>query len=292
MEYVIYIALILLGVCLGSFAGATTWRLRARQLAYDKAHKETIDEHEYKRLKPLAHRKLSKDRSQCLHCGYKLTWRDLIPIVSWVSLKGKCRECKKPIGYFELLIEIGVAVFFVASYAFWPFGPIDTGIEIARFIVWLVAGVILAILTAYDTKWYLLPDKLTMILTGLGVVSVILAAVSSFDPAGLLLSTLGAVGILSGLYLVLYVASKGRWIGFGDIKLGLGLALLLGDWGLAIIALFLANLIGCLIVIPFMIKGTLKRDSHVPFGPLLIIGTVLAFFIGPPLVELYAFGLI
>ncbi len=292
MEYVIYIALILLGVCLGSFAGATTWRLRARQLAYDKKHKEVVDTAEYKKLSPLAHRKLSKDRSQCLHCGYELKWFDLIPLVSWISLKGKCRHCHKPIGYFEPIIEVAVAAFFVASYAFWPFGPIDTGIEIARFITWLAAGVVLAILAAYDTKWFLLPDKLNVILAGLGVFAVIFAAIDSTNPVGTILSAIGAVAILSGLYLVLYVASKGRWIGFGDIKLGVGLALLLGEWQLALVALFLANLVGCLIVIPFMVMGKLKRDSHVPFGPLLIIGTILAFFIGPPLVELYTLGLI
>ncbi|MFZ2125926.1 MAG: prepilin peptidase [Candidatus Microsaccharimonas sp.] len=290
MEYVIYLALILLGVCLGSFAGATVWRLRARQLKYDKKHKEPVDEKEYARLEKLTKRKLSKDRSQCLHCGYELKWYDLIPIVSWVALRGKCRHCHKPIGYFEPLIEIGMAGFFVVSYMFWPFG-LESPFEIARFIVWLISGVILAMLFAYDSKWYLLPDKLTAILAGVGAVNVILAAIQSINPVETVLSALGAVGILSGLYLILYRVSNGRWVGFGDVKLGVGLALLLADWQLAIVALFLANFIGCLVVIPLMITGKLKRSSHVPFGPLLIAGTVIAFFIGPSLVEFYTFGL-
>lgn len=220
-----------------------------------------------------------------------MKWYDLIPVVSWLVLKGKCRNCHKRIGLFELLIELGVAAFFVISYIFWPF-ELATGLEIARFVVWLIAGVILAMLVAYDTKWYLLPDKLTAILASLGVVSVLLTTIRSAEPLTAILSAVAAVAILSGLYLVLYLVSKGRWVGFGDVKLGVGLALLLGDWQLALIALFLANFVGCLIVLPFMIAGKLTRSSRVPFGPLLIIGMILSFFIGPMLIELYTFGLI
>ena len=291
MEYVIYVALILFGVCLGSFAGATVWRMRAHQLKNDKKQKEPVDAKEYKQLQKLTKQRLSKDRSQCLRCGYSLKWYDLVPILSWVFLKGKCRECKKPIGYFEPLIEIGVAAFFVASYAFWPFGLTEP-LEIARFVIWLVAGVVLAILFAYDTKWYLLPDRLTAILTCLGLVTVAIVAMQSVSPLLTILNAVAAVGVLSGIYLILYKVSQGRWIGFGDIKLNVGLALLLGDWQLAIVALFLANLIGCLVVIPFMIAGKLKRTSHVPFGPLLIAGMIVSFFIGPMLIEFYTVGLI
>jgi prepilin signal peptidase PulO-like enzyme (type II secretory pathway) len=91
---------------------------------------------------------------------------------------------------------------------------------------------------------------------------------------------------------MLYKISKGKWIGFGDIKLGLGLALLLGDYRLAFLAIFAANLIGCIIVIPGMTMGKLKRDSHVPFGPLLILGTIVAQLAGLPLVDWYLGGLL
>lgn len=291
MEYVIYLALILVGLCLGSFAGATVWRLRARQLVHDKKQKEPVTKAEYAQIEKLTGRTRKLDRSQCLHCGYTLKWIDLIPVVSWIALKGKCRHCRKSIGYFEPLIEIGVALFFVLSYVLWPFA-LESSFEMARLITWLIAGVILAMLFAYDAKWYLLPDKLTVALAGLGVVSVVFVALRATQPLETVLSSLGAVAVLSGLYLVLYIVSRGRWIGLGDIKLGVGLGLLLGDWRVAIVALFLANFIGCLVVIPFMIKGKLKRDSHVPFGPLLIAGTVIAFFIGPALVDIYSYGLI
>ena len=286
MEFVVYIALILVGACLGSFAGASVWRLRARQLKHDKKDKEPVDAKEYKMLESLATTKMSKDHSHCLHCGYQLKWYDLIPIYSWFSLRGKCRNCHKRIGYFEILIELGMVTFFVASYIFWPF-TLDTSLEIARFVIWLLAGVALAMLAAYDLKWFLLPDKLTIIVGVLGVATVAIACLQSGNPLVTILSAVGAAGVLSGLYLVLYLASRGKWVGFGDVKLGLGLAFLLVDWQSALVALFLANLLGCLIVIPLLARGTLKRTSRVPFGPLLIAGTILAQFLGPLLLSFY-----
>jgi prepilin signal peptidase PulO-like enzyme (type II secretory pathway) len=286
MELVIYVALVLVGACMGSFAGATTWRLRAFQLKADKKAGEKVDQAEYKRLEPLTKAKLSTDRSRCLHCGYTLQWYDLVPIVSWLSLKGKCRNCRTPIGYFELVIELGMVAFFVLSYAFWP-AALDSWQTITHFALWLVAGVGLGILFAYDAKWFLLPDRVNFIVIGVGALVAILSIVTASDPLTQLWSVLGSVAILSGLYLILYVASRQRWIGFGDVKLGLGLGLLLADWRLALIGLFAANLIGSLAVIPGLMSGKLKGQSHVPFGPLLILGTVVAQLAGMLIVNYY-----
>lgn len=287
----IYIALVLVGVCLGSFAGASVWRLRARQLAQDKVDGEQYDKQEYKQLNKLTKSSIMKDRSQCLHCSYTLKWYDLIPLVSWISLRGKCRNCHHSIGYLEPLIELGVALLFVGSYAFWPY-PLSDFLDISRFILWLVSGVGLAILFAYDAKWFLLPDKITVVIIILGALSAIISVAQSSDTLSALSSAAGSVVILSGIYFALYKISKGRWIGFGDIKLGLGLALLLADFRLAFIALFAANLVGSLIVIPPMIAGKLKRTAHVPFGPLLITGTVIAQLSGLYLLELYMSSLL
>lgn len=287
---VIYLALILVGLCLGSFAGASVWRLRARQLVQDKAEGEHVNHAELERLKKLTKSSLTNDRSQCLHCSYTLQWYDLIPLFSWISLGGRCRKCRKPIGWMEPLIEIGVAAFFVLSYMYWPY-PLENGFEIARLIIWLLFGVGLAILFVYDIKWYLLPDKVNFAVIGAGAVSALLVFLNSNDKPGTLLNIIASVFILSGIYLALYIYSKGKWIGFGDIKLGLGLGLLLADWELAFVALFAANLIGCILVLPAMITGKLKRNSHVPFGPLLIIGSVIAGLAGVYLLSSYYFYL-
>jgi len=285
-QFTIYLALILVGLCLGSFAGALTWRLRAKQLEQDKADNEPIDQNEYKQLKKLMKVSIANDRSQCLHCTYALKWYDLIPLFSWLSLGGRCRKCRKPIGYLEPLIELGVAIFFVSSYFFWPYS-LTSFLEIARLILWLIAGVGLATLFAYDAKWFLLPNKLNFSIIGIGAISATLVVAGSYDKISALFEIAGSIMILSGMYLFLYLLSRGKWIGFGDVKLGLGLALLLADWKLAFVALFAANLIGCLVILPAMIMGRLKRNSHVPFGPLLIAGFVIAGLFGSYIINLY-----
>ena len=283
---VIYLALILSGLCLGSFSGASVWRLRARQLVQDKVDGEEFDVDEYKRLKKLAKTSIKDDRSKCLHCSYTLKWYDLIPLLSWLFLLGKCRKCRQPIGYMEPLIEIGTAVFFVLSYAFWPYG-LGSAVEVSRLIIWLVSGVCLAIMFVYDAKWFLLPDQINFAFMGFGLVNALLVIFSSDNKLGSLANIIGSVFILSGIYFILFLISKGKWIGFGDIKLGIGLGFMLANWELAFIALFAANLVGCLIVIPAMIIGKLKRHSIVPFGPLLIIGYVIAGLSGSYLLNAY-----
>lgn len=285
-QFIIYLALVLVGLCMGSFAGATVWRLRARQLIQDKADGETVNMAEYNRLNKLTKKLLVNDHSICLNCSYKLKWYDLIPLISWVSLSGKCRKCRKPIGYFEPIMELGLATFFVMSYAFWPY-TLNSNIEVARLVIWLIAGVGLAILFAYDKKWSILPDTLSYLVISLGAISVTLLLISTSNPLGVAISIIGSVAILSGLYWAIYIASKGMWIGFGDVKLGLGLALLLADWKLAFIALFAANLIGSLAVLPGLLRKKLKGDSHVPFGPLLIAGFVVAGLFGTYIVNWY-----
>ena len=285
-QIIIYIALILSGLCLGSFAGASVWRLRSKQLVEDKSAGDAVDKAEYSRLASLSKSKITDDRSRCLNCSYVLKWYDLIPIVSWVLLLGKCRNCHKPIGYMEPIVELGVAIFFVISYLLWPFSLINA-FEIVRFIIWLISGVGFAVLFIYDKKWFLLPNLVNFLVIGLGIATSILVILGSSNKFDAISSIFGSVLILSGLYFMLYTISKGKWVGFGDIKLGLGLSLLLADWRLAFIALFLSNFIGCLLVTPFLITKKLKRNSHVPFGPLMILGSMLAMLAGRYIIDLY-----
>jgi len=273
----------LLGAVLGSFAGAQVWRLRAWQLKQDKAAGEKIDTTEWKKLKPLVGKKLKQDRSQCLSCHHELIWKDLIPVFSWLRFGGKCRYCKAKIGYTEILLELGLGALFALSVWFWPESFSDLGL--LRVVVWLSALVPLTILFVYDLRWSILPDIAMWPFVALGGIFVATQFIAVSDPVGLLMTLSGAVAILSGLYLVLYAISKGEWIGFGDVKLGLGLALFLADWKLAFLCLFAANLLGTLMVLPGMVRGTLDRKAKVPFGPLLIVGFLLTWFIGPEIIR-------
>lgn len=283
MDILNNVVVVLLGLVLGSFAGAQVWRLRARQLKIDKQQKEQYDKAEYAMLRPLMGRKQSQDRSQCLTCKHTLGAIDLIPVLSWVSTGGRCRYCKARIGAFEPLMEVIMALLFVVSYIYWPFG-FNAWTGVVLFVLWLVAVVLLVVLAAYDTKWQLLPDVINISFIAVAAAFIAVRFLHGGSPVSVL-SVLGAIGILAGLYSFIYIFSKGAWIGFGDVKLGVGLALLLGDWRLAFFALFLANLLGCIIVMPGLLLKRLGGSSRIAFGPLLIAGTLIAFWWGTPFVD-------
>jgi len=261
MNTVIAIYLFFFGAVLGSFAGAMVWRLKTG-------------------------RKLANDRSECEHCHHKLSWLDLIPVVSWLVLGGRCRYCRKPIGWAPLLLEIGLGAVFVVSYLAWPYS-LSLPLGVASLALWLVAAVMLTILFVYDLHWYLLPDKVVWPLAVVGAALFVTKAL--LDGWGLSQAAIELVLCLipiSGVYYLLYAVSKGRWVGFGDVKLGLFMGLALG-WQGALVALVLANFIGLLAVIPGLVTRKLSRTSEVPFGPFLILATFIAMLAGDHLAQLY-----
>ena len=280
----IIIVLIILGLVMGSFAGAQVWRLRAKQLQRDKQQGESYSKTEFKKLQPLMGRKQRDDRSQCLHCGHVLSTVDLVPLFSWLATKGRCRYCHEPIGVFEPIMEFVAAVLCVLSYICWPF-TFTHGTDWLLFGVWIVALELLIILAAYDIKWQLLPDSINFSFIGVAALFLGLRYLQISTMPVSYVSVLISVAIMAGLYALLYIVSKGKWIGFGDVKLGVGLGLLLGDWKLAFLALFLANLIGCLIVLPGVVSKKLKGSSRIAFGPLFIAGALIAFWWGMPLMS-------
>lgn len=268
------VLLSVLGALLGSFAVAQVWRLRARQLVEDKKNGEPVDAKELRRLKVLL-RPVATDRSACLTCRHTLAWYDLVPVVSWLSLKGRCRYCNAPIGITEVLAEVGLGAVFALSYIFWPHTLGSIG-ELVPFTIWLVACVVATILVVYDAKWSLLPFELNIGLIVLGA----LFATTWYTIAGVSLdlpSLIGGIAILGGLYLVFSLLG---WVGMGDGILGIGLALFLGSWQLAFVTLFLANLLGCLMLIPLFIRQKLHRQVRIPFGPFLIVAAFVSMLAG------------
>lgn len=278
----------LLGLFFGSFAGATVWRLRARQLREDEKAGEKVDSQGKQEVSKLQKKSILRDRSVCLHCGHQLKWYDLIPVFSWLSLNGRCRYCSKPIGSLEPLIELGMAAFFIVSYVFWP-TSLATPVEITHFVLWLIAGVGLIVLFVYDAKWFLLPDVIMWPVIALGATSAFVTLYDRGFEIEEVMSVVYSALILSGLYYLIYVLSRHRWVGFGDVKLGLALALLLADWRLAILALFLANVIGTLIALPLMATKRLHRHARIPFGPMLISAYFITGLFGMKILNWYLF---
>ena len=283
IQFFWYMIIGLAGLVFGSFAGASVWRLRARQLVEDKKLGHPYSKKEYERLLKLTKNGVTSDRSRCLACNHVLEWYDLIPIVSWAWAKGKCRYCKKPIGWFEPAIEVLTAGLFVGVYH--SLSNNGSGIEALLLMLAITVGMM--ILFFYDLKWLLLPNVVMWVVIALSAIWWVRLALLSADAGVLSIATGWSLVILPGLYLALWLISKGQWVGFGDIKLGLALALLLADWRLALLTLFLANLIGTIIVIPGILSKKLGRQSQVPFGPLLIAGFFIAFLYGGGLVNWY-----
>lgn len=260
MNLVIALYLFFLGAVFGSFAGAMVWRIKTG-------------------------RKVANDRSECEHCHHKLSPLDLLPIVSWLWLRGKCRYCKKPIGWTPLVLETVLGLVFAVSFVAWPYGFTDP-LSVVLLSFWLVACVMLAILFVYDLNWFLLPDKVMWPLVGVGMAFFIAKALLlGWGLNTALLELLLGLIPITGVYYALYVVSAGKWVGFGDVKLGVFMGLVLG-WQGAMIALVLSNFIGLAAITPGLASGKLSRTSQVPFGPFLIVATLLALLWEKQLVSL------
>lgn len=254
MQILLYALLFILGACFGSFLCCQARRLH---------------------LKTQKSQQKIGPRSVCLHCHYQLKWYDNIPILSWLFLRGKCRKCHHKIGIAEFLSELGLALAFVG---------LGTTIDIttASTLTWCIFGItllfllIVGFLAIYDGIYGELPIKFLRISILIAIILLVLkeyslVSIPPFRPE-FIYNPIISVVILGGLYFVLYKISKGKWVGDGDWLFGLSLALALYDPWLALITLFLANLLACLVMYPVVRK---KKHAHIYFGPFMVIAFVI-----------------
>lgn len=276
MVLMIIVMLVVFGLCLGSFVNALVWRLHEQEAQGEKKRPNK----QY--LKDLS---ITKGRSMCPHCKHELAAKDLVPLFSWLSLAGKCRYCRKPIGWQYPLVEALTAVLFIISYLFWP--QELKGLEVIAFADWCLILTGLIALAVYDLKWMLLPDRILWPVGGMALVLAALEALQAAQPLRVVLNTAIAVIIGGGLFWAIYQASKGKMIGGGDVKLGWVLGLIVMTPGKSLLFIFLASVIGTIIALPFMLTRRLNRTSTIPYGPLLILGGVLAVLWGAQLLDWY-----
>lgn len=273
----VMLVIFVLGITLGSFVNALVWRL----------HEQLNEEGETKKLSKTKKAELSilKGRSLCPSCGHQLASKDLVPVLSWLSLRGKCRYCHKPISVQYPLVEVVSGALFAFSYTYWPLAWNGQGKF--EFAVWLVVLTGLIALFIYDLKWMLLPNRIIYPLFGL-VGLLLIARIFVFD--GGLDSALEAVwgfGIGGGLFYVIFIVSGGKWIGGGDVKLGWLLGLLVGGPLASILMLFIASLLGTLVSVPLLLSGKLSRKTPMPFGPFLIGAAFIAQLFGASVIAWY-----
>ncbi len=263
IEFIILLAaLFIFGAVFGSFACCQAWRIHAKS----------------------EHKKLGS-RSVCMSCNKQLKWYDNIPVLSWLLLRGKCRFCHAKIGKAEILSELSLGLTFLLiglklispfcfnqngdATSFYAFISNDFFYFFPTIIV-LISAVLFWILLIYDAKWGELPVLPMLVLVALSLFYQF--ALMHGDP----LRTLMAVGILAGIYYLLYFFSKEKWVGGGDWILCLSIAIFLGRPELAIVELFLSNFLACLASVPITLK---KKDHQIPFGPFLITAFIAIFLL-------------
>jgi prepilin signal peptidase PulO-like enzyme (type II secretory pathway) len=268
--------LVVLGLILGSFINAYVWRVHEQD---EESGKKKPDKQYLESLS------VKRGRSMCPSCRHPLALPDLIPVLSWLALRGKCRYCHKPISVQYPLVELATAGLFTASYIWWP-EDLNGG-QVAVFCLWLALLVGLVALTVYDLRWYLLPNR---IMRPLGALAALLACVEvavAAHPLTAVLNTALAVLVGGGLFYALFQISDGKWIGGGDVKLGALLGLVLATPGRSVLMIFLASLIGSLISLPLLASHKLKPKSTVPFGPMLIAAAVITMLFGHAILDWY-----
>lgn len=247
------VLLFVLGACMGSFLCCQARRLH---------------------LKTSRHKSLGA-RSVCLNCGMQLKWYDNIPIVSWLVLRGKCRKCHHEIGVAELLSEIGVALAFLAIGTTFDVGAAGV-LDWCGFILLIGFITVMCFLAIYDGLYGELPLLFLIIaIVWAGVILVLNEVITISNTAftvDLVYKPILAVVILGGLYLVMYLVSKGKWVGDGDWLLGVAIGIVLFEPWLALIELFLANMIACVVMFPFVLK---RKNSKIYFGPFLVVALVI-----------------
>ncbi|MEK7510306.1 MAG: prepilin peptidase [Patescibacteria group bacterium] len=222
-------------------------------------------------------------RSYCPHCKHQLSWRDLIPLLSFILLRGQCRYCHLKISWQYPLVELSTGVVFLFIFfsygGFALFFSIDHIFRLAY--VWGVTS-LLIIIFVYDLKHFLIPDTIVYGATGLALLYHLL----EFENLENFVSFWIAALFASGFFLAIFLGSRGRWMGLGDVKLAFFMGLFLG-WPNVLVALFVAFVIGAGGGLVLIATRRKNLTSEVPFGPFLIAGTLVALLWGKDLVDWY-----
>lgn len=250
----LYVLVALLGLVVGSFLNVVAWRVPRDE-------------------------SIKHPPSACPSCGHAIRKRDNVPVLSWLILRGKCRDCKAPISARYPLVEAVTAALFVA--VLWKFG---LALESLAFAYLAALGVVL---TAIDLDVHRLPNVL--VLPAYPVLLVLLTAQSAVAGEWWPLAQAGIGGVaLSAFYFLAFVLYPGG-MGFGDVKLAgvIGIALGWLGWGPLVVGSFSAFLIGGVVGGILLASGKVKRRGGIPFGPWMIVGAAVGVAWGGSLWDAY-----
>ncbi|PIQ82316.1 MAG: prepilin peptidase [Candidatus Omnitrophica bacterium CG11_big_fil_rev_8_21_14_0_20_64_10] len=251
------LAVFVVGLCVGSFLNVCIWRLPAGE-------------------------QIIRGRSRCRACRKTITWRDNIPLVSFLWLRGRCRFCSAPIAWSYPAVELLTGFFFWEVFSVFGFSQVAG--------VYLLLGCALIVLSVIDWRTMTLPDRITLPGIGLGLAaSVMVPALHGAVKPGQGL-VWGLAGLAAGggtLWVIAWIGEKlfrREAMGGGDIKLMAMVGAVVGPVNALLINFLLAPFFGA--IVGLFVKLRFKRDL-IPYGPFLALGTAAALFWGGPLITWY-----
>jgi prepilin signal peptidase PulO-like enzyme (type II secretory pathway) len=220
-------------------------------------------------------------RSACLTCKHFLGFFDLIPVISFLSLKGKCRYCQAKLSWQYFFMEIGVGALVLVGY-FKYFQTTEQLLFTAnweQFLTYLLFLAFLVLIFLYDFKYFIIPDRFSL---PAFVLAFMVNLLMGSDWLNLLMARLLAFGF----FFLQFILSNGKWIGGGDLRLGLVMGAMLG-WPNVLVALFIAYLVGAVVGVILLALKKKTGKSEIPFGPFLAIGTFASLLWGSQLLSWY-----
>ncbi|MDD3284676.1 MAG: prepilin peptidase [Patescibacteria group bacterium] len=210
-------------------------------------------------------------RSYCPNCKHSLGFFDLFPFFSYIFLLGKCKYCRKKISFQYFVVEFFTGVLFAFAYIF---------INNSLFLFfYLIITLFLLIIFIYDLKYYLVVDQ---IIYPAIAVSLLYRIFFNFNLLNIIISL--AIGFL--FFWIQYIVSSGKWIGGGDVLIGLMIGSLF-NWQLTLLCIFMSYIIGSFFGIFLIILGKKNSSSKIPFGPFLTISIWFVFVFGDVILNWY-----
>ena len=259
----IYIIIFLFGLIIGSFLNVVILRFNTGQ-------------------------KIGNDRSKCMSCSHVLGFRDLFPLISWLSTLGRCRYCKTRISPQYPIVEFSTGLLFVLGFYHLINIMLISNINfIIEFIYLMIIFSILMIIFVYDLRHKIIPNLFSY---SFAIITFIHYLYFSYFVQGLdLLAFPEILNLFSGLiffipFFLLWFISRGQWMGLGDGKLVLGVGWFLG-FTLGLSGIILSFWLGAIFALIIMFISKLNRGdqsitmkTEIPFGPFIILGTLIVYF--------------
>jgi len=254
------------GLLLGSFLNVVALRYREDKFVFNP--------------------KVIGGRSSCPHCKKNLQWFELVPLFSFFLQEAKCRSCRKPISWLYPLGELLSGLVFALVPLHVPGGA--GWIWVAVFEIFLLICII-------DFRLHIIPDELTIFLAALGLFLVLGNWSTDFIGTyrflfglqdGVWLNHLFGAAILGAFFSAIVLLTRGKGMGWGDVKLSLALGFLFG-WPGGMMLAATSFVLGGASGIALILLGKKNRKSTLPFGPFLGLGAVIIFFFGDKLLSFY-----